>query len=57
MNTLYLKIGGAKLEIICYYSNMSALISLMELKISQIGSNAALMTGKYLPEFILKHEH
>jgi len=23
MNTLYLKIGGAKLEIIRYYSNMS----------------------------------
>jgi len=35
MNTLNLKIGGAKLEIICYYSNMSLLFSLNQLKILQ----------------------
>jgi len=34
MNTLYLKIGGAKLEIICYYSNMSGLNRLKKLKIA-----------------------
>jgi len=54
MNTLYLKIGGAKIEIICYYSNKLGLNCLSQLQMPEIGFNAALVAGKFLIKYILE---